>query len=135
VQADGLQLEAQGQSGVWWFSPPTPRTSNGSWTAQANYLAPGLILHWRDGGLRLPDNVPTLAVRQAGTLPGGDALEPEKLREAVWRMARDGYATADMASAEVYRLRINASKDSRTWQGPQGQQGITGLTIEFRPGR
>lgn len=135
VEADGLQLEAQGQSGVWWFSPPSPRTDNGSWTARANYLAPGLVLHWRNGNLQLPDNVPTLTMRQAGIRPGGDALQPETLREAVWRMARDGYATTDMAAPEFYRLRVKASTDSRTWQGPQGQQGITGLIFEFGPGQ
>jgi hypothetical protein len=135
VQADGLQLEAQGQSGVWWFSPPTPRTVNGSWKAQANYLAPGLVLHWRNGSLHLPDGVPTLAIRQTSTLLGGDALQPEKLREAIWRMARDGYATTDMANPDVYRLRIKTSTDSRTWQGSQGQTGITGLTFEFGPGQ
>jgi hypothetical protein len=133
MQADGLQLEAQGQSGVWWFSPPTPRSGNGSWIVQANYLAPGLVLHWRNGSLRLPDSAPSYTVRRAGTLHGGDALQSEVLRNAVWRMAREGYATADMQALQHYRLRISASTDSRTWQGPQGQQGITGLILEINP--
>jgi len=134
VQAEGLQLEAQGQSGAWWFSPPTPRSSNGSWTAQANYLAPGLVLHWRNGSLQLPDSAHSFTVRQAGTLQGGDALQPEVLRNAVWRMAREGYPVTDMQVLQHYRLRISASADSRTWQGPQGQQGITGLILEINPG-
>jgi hypothetical protein len=57
---------------------------------------------------------------------GGDALQPEMLRDAVWRLARDGAQSAELDALD-FRLRIKVLPVSRRWQGPQAQQGITDL--------
>lgn len=134
VQPDGLQLEAVGQSGAWWFSPPGARRADGSWSAEAAYLAPGLIVRWQAGNLHLPQVTPAYRVRMPGTVDGGDALLPEALRTAVWRMARDGHAST-MLDAAGMRLTVRSTPETRYWQGPQGQQGITGLRFELGPAR
>lgn len=134
VQPDGLQLEAVGQSGAWWFSPPGARRADGSWSAAAAYLAPGLIVRWQAGNLHLPQVTPAYRVRMPGTVDGGDALLPEALRTAVWRMARDGHAST-MLDAAGMRLTVRSTPETRYWQGPQGQQGITGLRFELGPAR
>ena len=132
VQPDGLQLEAVGQSGAWWFSPPGARRADGSWSAEAAYLAPGLIVRWQAGNLHVPQVTPAYRVRMPGTVDGGDALLPEALRTAVWRMARDGHA-GTMLDAAGMRLTVRSTPETRYWQGPQGQQGITGLRFELGP--
>lgn len=134
VQPDGLLLEAVGQSGAWWFSPPGARRADGSWSAEAAYLAPGLIVRWQAGNLHVPQVTPAYRVRMPDTVDGGDALLPEALRTAVWRMARDGYA-GTMLDAAGMRLTVLSTPETRYWQGPQGQQGITGLRFELGPAR
>lgn len=126
VQADGLQLEAVGQSGVWWFDPPDQRGRDGGWTTMGSYLAPGAVLTWRHGRLLPPAEAQPLNRQKPGILDGGNALQPEALRNAVWQLVRDKRSAAELDAAG-YRLMVRATSASRYWVGPQGQQGVTGL--------
>lgn len=134
VKADGLMLEASGQSGVWWFEPPSARTPVGGWRLRGHYLAPGTTLQWSNGRMQLLTATPVLKPRADGSFDGGDALQPEALRTAVWSMVRDGYA-ATMLDAAGMRLTVRTTSETRHWQGPQGQQGITDLELTLSPAR
>lgn len=126
VQADGLQLEAQGQSGVWWFEQPGARTAVGGWTVRGHYLAPGAELLWARG--RMQPVSKSFPVNPNGSIGyvGGDALQPEVLRQVVWHLARAGAKGTELDALD-FRLKINVLPASHRWQGPQGQQGITDL--------
>ena len=132
VQDGGLQLEAQGQSGAWWFERPSPRTAVGGWTVRGHYLAPGASLLWRDGRMQLQSASEPTRPQSSARLAGGDALQPEALRMAVWNMARGDFSGTEL-DALGYRLTVRMTPPSRRWQGPQGQQGVTEL--EFTLGR
>lgn len=132
MQPDGLQLEAVGQSGAWWFSPPDARRADGGWSANGAYLAPGRIVRWQAGKLHVPDATPGFRVH--GNVDGGDALQPEALRTAVWTMARDGYAGIALDAAGM-RLTVRTTPETTHWQGPQGQQGLTDLDFTLTPAR
>lgn len=134
VQADGLHLEAVGQSGVWWFETPSPRTAAGGWKLRGHYLAPGATLKWSNGRMQLLTATPALKPHADGSFDGGDALQPEALRTTVWNMARGDYAEANL-EAVGFRLQVRMTPGSRQWLGPQGQQGITDLELTLSPAR
>lgn len=122
----GLHLEASGQSGAWWFEPPEPRTAVGGWRVRGHYLAPGAALKWSKGRMQLLTATPPAKLRTGVSLDGGDALQPEALRTAVWDLARGDYSSTVLQALD-FRLKAVKTPDSRQWQGPQGQQGITDL--------
>jgi cyanophycinase-like exopeptidase len=123
--ADGLQLESSGQSGAWWFEQPSARTAVGGWTVRGHYLAPGARLLWRNGHMQV-ETASEAMLLSATIKTGGDVLEPEILRNAVWNLARDRAQRAELEALD-FRLRVKILSKSRHWQGPQGQQGITDL--------
>lgn len=125
----GLHLEASGQSGAWWFEPPDSRTAVGGWRARGHYLAPGATWKWSRGRIQLESGAASAPhARSGGSLDGGDALQTEALRSAVWNMARGGYGGTDL-KALGFRLQVRMTPDSQQWLGPQGQQGITNLAF------
>ncbi|WP_297803115.1 hypothetical protein [Arenimonas sp. GDDSR-1] len=126
--ADGMQLEASGQSGAWWFEPPGSRTAAGGWTVRGHYLAPGAELLWSKG--RMQPLSATSAVNPGGSIGyvGGNALQPEILRQVVWHLARAGAQDTELDALD-FRLKIKVLPGSHRWQGPQGQQGITDLEL------
>ena len=126
----GLRLEASGQSGAWWFEPPGARTPVGGWTVRGHYLAPGAELLWSKG--RMQPLSATSAVNPSGSIGyvGGNALQPEVLRQVVWHLARAG-AQGTALDALDFRLKIKVLPGSHRWQGPQGQQGITDLEFSL----
>jgi hypothetical protein len=128
VKADGLMLEASGQSGVWWFETPSARTPVGGWRLRGHYLAPGTTLKWSNGRMQVLTATPPETLHRGGSLHGGDALQPEALRSVVWNMARGGYGGADL-EALGFRLQVRMTPGSQQWLGPQGQQGITDLVF------
>jgi cyanophycinase-like exopeptidase len=121
----GLDLEASGQSGVWWFERPRSRTASGGWSVRGHYLAPGARLFWHNEHMQVETASEALSPNATANT-GGDALQPEMLRDAVWRLARDGAQSAELDALDS-RLRIKVLPVSRRWQGPQAQQGITDL--------
>jgi cyanophycinase len=124
---DGLKLEASGQSGAWWFEPPSARTAIGGWTVRGHYLAPGAELLWSKGRMQLlSDASPVHAGKRSIGNVGGNALQPEALRQAVWHLARDGAQHAELDALD-FKLKLHVLPASHRWQGPQGQQGITEL--------
>ena len=123
---NGLQLEASGQSGAWWFEPPGARTPVGGWTVRGHYLAPGVGLLWSKGRMQLLSPASPVNPGQSIGFVGGDALQPEVLRSVVWHLARIGAQSTELSALD-FRLRISVLPSSRRWQGPQGQQGITDL--------
>lgn len=133
LQDGGLQLEALGQSGAWWFERPAPRTAAGGWSLRGHYLAPGASLFWRDGRMQAPDAAMPTDLRTADIRPGGDALQPKVLRSAVWNMASGNHAHTRL-EALGFRLDVRLTPESRIWQGPQGQTGVTGLELQLQPG-
>jgi cyanophycinase len=133
LEDGGLRMQASGQSGAWWFERPSPRTAVGGWSVRGHYLAPGASLFWRDGRMQLQSASAPTRPHSTALLAGGDALQPEALRMAVWNMARGDYSGTEL-DVLGYRLTVRMTPSSRRWQGPQGQQGITGLTLEFNPG-
>lgn len=132
-QDGGLQLEALGQSGAWWFERPSPRTAVGGWSLRGHYLAPGATLFWRDGRMQAPDASMPTDMRTAEIRPGSDALQPKVLRTAVWDMAGGNHAHTQLQALD-FRLQVRLTPESRVWQGPQGQQGVTALELQFSPG-
>lgn len=126
LEDGGLRMQASGQSGAWWFEPPSPRSAIGGWSVRGHYLAPGASLLWRHGQMQLLSEQEPARLRSAENLSGGDALQPEALRMAVWNMARGDYSGTEL-DALGYRLTVKTTPASRHWQGPQGQQGITDL--------
>ena len=128
--ANGLQLESSGQSGAWWFERPSARTPVGGWTVRGHYLAPGAELLWSKG--RMQPLSATSAVNPSGSIGyvGGNALQPEVLRQVVWHLARAG-AQDTALDALDFRLKIKVLPGSHRWQGPQGQQGITDLEFSL----
>ena len=133
LQDGGMQLEALGQSGAWWFERPGARTAAGGWSLRGHYLAPGGRLAWRDGRLQAPDAAMPTGLRTADIRPGGDALQPTVLRAAVWDMARGAYGHTRLQALD-FRLDVRLTPESRIWQGPQGQTGVTGLELQLKPG-
>jgi cyanophycinase len=125
--ADGLQLESSGQSGAWWFERPSARTAVGGWTVRGHYLAPGARLLWRNGHMQV-ETASEAMLLSATIKTGGDVLEPEILRNAVWNLARDRAQSAELEALD-FRLRVKIQPTSRHWQGPQGQQGITDMEL------
>jgi cyanophycinase-like exopeptidase len=125
--ANGLQLESSGQSGAWWFERPGARTAVGGWTVRGHYLAPGARLLWRNAHMQV-ETASEAMLLSATIKTGGDVLEPEILRNAVWHMARDRAQSAELEALD-FRLRVKIQPTSRHWQGPQGQQGITDLEL------
>jgi cyanophycinase-like exopeptidase len=123
---DGLQLEASGQSGAWWFEPPGERTAVGGWTVHGHYLAPGAGLLWSKGRMQLLSASSPVNTGQSIGVVGGDALHPEVMRSVIWHLARVGAQSTELSSLD-FKLRVNVLPASRRWQGPQGQQGITEL--------
>ena len=124
--ADGLQLEASGQSGAWWFEPPESRTAAGGWAVRGHYLAPGAGLLWSKG--RMQPLSAASPVNPSGSIGnvGGDALQPEVLRQVVWHLVRAGAQYTELDALD-FRLKIKVLPGAHRWQGPQGQQGVTGL--------
>lgn len=133
LQDGGLQLEALGQSGAWWFERPSPRTAVGGWSLRGHYLAPGAALFWRDGRLQAPAASMPADLRTAEIRPGGDVLQPKALRAAVWDMAGGNHAHTRLQALD-FRLDVRLTPESRVWQGPQGQQGVTGLDFTLKTG-
>ena len=124
--ADGLHLETSGQSGAWWFEPPGTRTAVGGWTVRGHYLAPGAELLWSKGRMQLLSAASAVTPRGSIGYVGGDALQPEVLRQVVWHLARAGAQDTELDALD-FRMKIKLLPASYRWQGPQGQQGITGL--------
>jgi len=133
VRDGGMQLEALGQSGAWWFERPGARTAAGGWSLRGHYLAPGASLFWRDGRMQAPDAAMPADLRTADIQPGGDALQTKALRTAVWDMAGGNHAHTRL-QALGFRLDVRLTPESRIWRGPQGQTGVTGLELQLQPG-
>ncbi len=135
-----LEIEASGQSGAWWIEPPHLSTTANAWSVRAHFLAPGARLRWQHAKMQLvgvstgsADTPPTrqtpaLLDHADRDLAGGDALQPETLRTAVWRMAREGYRTASLQALD-FQLKVTTTPETQYWHGPQGQQGVTQLQL------
>lgn len=132
LEDGGLRMQASGQSGAWWFERPSPRTAVGGWSVRGHYLAPGASLLWRNGRMQLQSTSEPTRPHSGARLVGGDALQPEALRKAVWNMARGDFSGTEL-DALGYRLTVRMTPPSRRWRGPQGQLGVTEL--EFTLGR
>lgn len=127
--AAAVSVEALGMSGAWWLMKPSAQGKSGAVSLTAHYLAPGLVLQWRDGQLSAP-NALRFSGGKTGNSSPADALQSHALRDAVWRMAA-GNESAALLHAQGRQIRITASPESRHWQGPDGQQGITGLRVDI----
>lgn len=132
LQDGGMQLEALGQSGAWWFERPSPRTAAGGWSLRGHYLAPGAPLFWREGRMQAPEAAMPSDMRTADIRPGGDALQPTALRTAVWDMAGGNHAHTRLQALD-FRLDVRLTPESRIWQGPHGQTGVTALELQLAP--
>jgi cyanophycinase-like exopeptidase len=127
INASDISVEALGMSGAWWMMKPTAGPTRGEFSLQAHYLAPGNILHWQDGQLR-DTAMPHFSPRAAKTTQASDAISGKGLRDAVWTMAINHQPNAELRAGK-YRIDIHTDPESKYWQGPDGQQGITNLRI------
>lgn len=125
-----IAVEALGMSGAWWMMKPTAGQKLGDYSLQAHYLAPGNILHWQDGQLR-DTAMPLFSPKAAKPTQASDAITGKGLRDAVWTMAKNHQASTEL-SAGNYRIQLRSSPESRYWQGPDGQQGITNLQLSIK---
>ncbi len=128
-ETSAVSVEALGMSGAWWLMKPSAHGKSGAISLTAHYLAPGLALQWRDGQLSAPD-APPFSGGNPGNSSPADALQIHALRDAVWRLAA-GKESAAQLHAQGRQIRITPSPESRHWQGPAGQQGITALRIDI----
>lgn len=122
-----VTVEAFGRSGAWWLMKPVPGTAPGNLSMLAHYLAPGEILRWRDGRLH-SDGLPSFQAIKPANPGTTDALAGKGMRDALWQMVSDQRAGTEL-TAPGHHICITASPESRHWQGPDRQYGITDLHI------
>ena len=82
--------------------------------------------------MQAPEAAMPSDMRTADIRPGGDALQPTALRTAVWDMAGGNHAHTRLQALD-FRLDVRLTPESRIWQGPHGQTGVTALELQLAP--
>lgn len=121
-------IESLGMSGAWWFMKPNLSDEPGSYSLKAHYLAPGKILQLQNGKMQAMDT-PSFQVKPNTPSKTSDVSEPNAMRDAVWNMVINQSSSAKL-NAYGHNIQITSTADSKYWQGPEHQQGITDLHIE-----